>query len=96
MTCIFELLKLSRFVRKKELIQKVVTPILLIHSEEDDLTSPRSAKVVYSGISSEDKDLIILNDSYHMVLYDNEKEYVFNKAVEFLNAHSKQKECVPC
>lgn len=96
MTCIFELLKLSRFVRKKEQLKKVKTPILFIHSEEDDLTSPRSSRVVYEGISSEDKDLIILYDSYHMVLYDNEKEFVFNTAVDFFNSHSRVEECVAC
>lgn len=96
MTCIFELLKLSRFVRKKDSLSKVKTPILFIHSEEDDLTSKKSAYVVYDGISSEDKNIIILNDSYHMVLYDNEKEFVFNTVGEFFNSHSKIKECVPC
>ncbi|MBO6271282.1 alpha/beta fold hydrolase [bacterium] len=96
MTCIFELLKLSRYVRNKNRLSNVTTPILFIHSEEDDLTSPKSAKVIYEGISSSDKDMIILYDSYHMVLYDNEKDFVFNTAGEFFNSHSKIKECVPC
>lgn len=96
MTCIFELLKLSRFVRNKKLMKKIIVPILFIHSEEDDLTSPKSAKVVYGSISSEDKNLIILKDSYHMVLYDNEKDFVFNTVGEFINSHSEIKECVLC
>lgn len=96
MTCIFELLKLSAHVRKYDRLNRIVAPLLLIHSEEDDLTSPKSASIVYENISSQDKNLIILNDSYHMVLYDNEKEFVFNSAVEFLNSHSKLKECVAC
>ena len=49
-----------------------------------------------SFLSSADKELIILEDSYHMVLYDNEKEFVFNKVGEFLNTHSKIKECALC
>lgn len=96
MTCIYELLKLSRFVRSKKLLEQVVAPILFIHSEEDDLTSPKSSKVVFNNISSEDKELIILHDSYHMVLYDNEKEFVFETVGKFLNSHSKIKECVLC
>lgn len=96
MTAIYELLKLSSFVRKD--LKKVVAPILLIHSEEDDLSSPRSVKTVYNKISSEDKNMIILKDSYHMVLYDNEKEFVFNKANDFLTAHSsiESSEAVAC
>lgn len=96
MTCIYELMKLSKIVRKKSFLKKVVCPCLFIHSKEDDLTSPKSAKLVYKNISSEDKNLIILYDSYHMVLYDNEKEYVFKTAGEFLNSHSAIKELVLC
>ena len=85
MTAIYELLKLSKIVRKN--LKSIRAPIILIHSKEDDLTSVKSAKVVYKKISSSDKNLIILYDSYHMVLYDNEKEFVFNKTLEFIENH---------
>ena len=87
MTGFKELLDLSKVVIKN--LRKVISPILIIHSKEDDLTSVKSAEVVYKNISSKDKEYVILYDSYHMVLYDNEKEFVFNKAVEFLNNHVK-------
>ena len=95
MTGFSELLKLSAFVRKD--LSRVVSPILIIHSKEDDLTSLKSAEVVDKNISSKDKEYIVLYDSYHMVLYDNEKEFVFNKVLEFLNLHvpSEIKEEVP-
>ena len=89
MTGIYELLKLSKVVRKQ--LSSMTAPILLIHSEEDDLTSKKSAYVVYNNISSQDKELIILNDSYHMVLYDNEKDFVFNKALGFMNNYVPEK-----
>ena len=85
MTGFYELLKLSSFVRKN--LKEFNIPILLIHSQEDDLTSVKSAEVVYNNIKSFDKEKIILHDSYHMVLYDNEKEFVFNKALEFITNH---------
>ena len=37
----------------------VVSPTLIIHSEEDDLTSPKGAREVYQKISSEDKEHIV-------------------------------------
>ena len=86
MSGIYELLKLSKFVRKS--LKSFSTPILLIHSQEDDLTSVKSANITYKNISSVDKELIILKDSYHMVLYDNEKEFVFDKALKFMNKRS--------
>ena len=90
MSCVYELLELSKVTRKH--MKKVVAPILLIHSKEDDLTSVKSANFVHKNISSENKEMIILNDSYHLVLYDNEKELVFNKSVEFLNSLCKQRQ----
>ncbi len=94
MTGIYELIKLSNETIKK--LPEFNVPILLIHSQHDDLTSVKSAQVVYKKIKSQDKELIILNNSYHMVLYDNEKEFVFNKAIEFLDNHSKIKEEQKC
>jgi len=85
MTGFYELLKLSKMLRKN--LHKVTTPILLFHSKEDDLTSTKSADIVFNKINSKDKEKIILLDSYHMIFYDNEKEMVFNKITEFINSH---------
>ena len=88
MSCIYELLTLSKHTRKN--MKKIDAPILLIHSKEDDLTSIKSAEFVYNNISSKNKKLITLHDSYHLVIYDNEKELVFSKSTEFLNSLCKQ------
>ena len=91
--CAFhELLELSKEVRSR--LEEINVPILIVHSREDDLTSIKSAEEVYKNISSKDKELIILEDSYHMVLYDNEKDFVFRKSLEFLNNHSANKEAL--
>ena len=89
MTAIYELIKLSKIVRKN--LKLITSPILLIHSKDDDLTSVKSANIVYKKISSKDKQLIILYNSYHMILYDNEKEIVFNKILEFIKNHNVEK-----
>lgn len=89
MSCIYELLELSKYTRRD--MSKVTSPLLLIHSEEDDLTSIKSAKFVYENVSSKQKELITLKDSYHLVVYDNEKDLVYNKSVEFLDSLSTRK-----
>lgn len=86
MSCIYELLQISKYTRRE--MNKVTAPILLIHSEEDDLTSTKSSKFVYDNVSSINKELIILTNSYHLVVYDNEKDLVYNKSVEFLDSLS--------
>lgn len=86
LSAIYELLTLSKKVRQN--IKKVFAPILLVHSLEDDLTSTKSAKYVYRNVSSFYKEYMELDDSYHLVLYDNEKEKVYNKTIEFIEALS--------
>ena len=95
MTGFKELLSLSAFVRKN--LKLITSPILLIHSNEDDLTSLKSSDIVYNNISSADKEYVVLYDSYHMVLYDNEKEFVMDEVKKFLSefsAKTLEKECV--
>ena len=87
MTCALELLRLSKHARKN--IKKVKAPTLIVHAQEDDLTSVKSAKCVYKGISSEKKEMVILNNSYHLIVIDNEKEFVAKKSIEFFNSVSK-------
>ena len=82
LNCVDGLLKLSKNVRGN--LKNVSCPILCIHSKYDNLSSIKSAKVVLEGVSSKIKRYIELNDSYHMVLYDNEKEFVMNSVQEFL------------
>lgn len=83
LNCVDALLKLSKNVRQN--LKKVHCPVLCIHSKYDNLSSTKSAKVVLNGISSKIKQYVELNDSYHMVLYDNEKEFVMNTVDEFLS-----------
>ncbi len=90
LSSIYELLLLSKKVRHN--IKKVFAPILIIHSLEDDLTSTKSAKFVFNNISSFYKEYMELKDSYHLVLYDNEKESVYNKTLEFTDALSYQRD----
>lgn len=82
--CVHELLKLSKNVRQN--LKKVSCPILLIHSALDNLTSPESAKVVLKNISSKTKKYIELNNSFHMILYDNEKNFVFESVKIFCDS----------
>ena len=83
MNAIYELLRLSKYTRKY--LDKITSPVLLIHSKHDDLTSIKSAELVFNRISSRKKKMVILKDSYHLIIHDNERENVFKESVEFLN-----------
>jgi carboxylesterase len=71
--------------RVKKELSSVKTPILIIHAKEDDMTSLRNAQYLYGHIGSPKKSLIVLDDSYHMITIDREKDKVAQEAVRFLN-----------
>ena len=86
MTCVYELLEMSKQVRKS--VKNIRQPTLIVHSNRDDLTSLKSADFVYKHSSSEVKDYIILKNSYHLITMDNDKDLAVQKSVEFLNSIS--------
>jgi carboxylesterase len=82
-SCLYQHYLFTKIVKKE--LPLVKTPIIIIYAKEDDMTSPRNAKYVYQNISSSRKSLVILEDSYHMITIDKEKDKVVEEAVNFLN-----------
>jgi len=94
MVNIKELLSISSFVRANA--SNINAPFLLIHSEFDDLTSTKSADFIYKNASSKIKAYLKLNNSYHLIVRDNDKRQVFEKTVEFFNKISRREAIKEC
>lgn len=71
--------------RVKKDLGKVRCPTLIIHAEEDDVATPKSADLVERSIASAISKKIILHDSYHIITLDNEKERVAAETVAFFD-----------
>lgn len=84
---IFQADRLIRQVKGK--LGQVRTPTLIIHAQEDDVASTKSADLVEKNITSPIRKKIILQDSYHIITLDNEKELVANETIDFFNQHSR-------
>lgn len=69
----------------KDEFPNIKAPILIMHAREDDMTSLRNSQIVYDNIGSQDKQLIVLEDSYHMITIDNEKDKVAQALINFFN-----------
>ncbi len=82
MCCLYQHHLLTKVVKKE--LPCVKTPIMLIHAKEDDMTSLKNAQYVYDHIASSDKSLVILDDSYHMVTIDKQKDKVVEEVIKFL------------
>jgi len=69
----------------KEQMPLVKAPIIIIHAKEDDMTSIKNAEFVFNNIGSSDKSLVVLENSYHMITIDKEKNRVASEVSAFLN-----------
>ena len=79
-------LKLINDVKAK--LKNIYCPTLAIHAIEDEICSLKGAEDVIKHISSKRKDLIYLDDSYHLITVDNQKNLVYAETSAFI------KDCV--
>jgi len=69
------------FLRKR--FNKIITPVQIIQARYDDMTSPRNAQFIYDRVSSKKKEIVYLEDSYHVITADQEKDKVAYVMDEF-------------
>lgn len=67
----------------------VRSPILLIHSHNDHTAHPSTAPLVYDSVSSEDKQLVWVDDSYHVITLDRDRDEVYRRTFEFIKERSR-------
>ena len=78
-----------RFVASaKKLLSKVRQPALIIHSREDDYANLNNAIFVQAKLPSA-TDLVILDDSYHMVTLDKQRHVVVERLHAFVERIAK-------
>ncbi|MDA8079032.1 MAG: alpha/beta fold hydrolase [Nitrospiraceae bacterium] len=86
--CIRELFMLIKEVRK--ILPKVEAPALILHALEDDLASIKNADYVESHIGSSDVRKVYIEDSYHMLTLDHQKNLVAEEVINFFRNHSRK------
>lgn len=65
-------------------LKDVKSSALVIHSKKDLIAAPASARYVMKHLGSDNKRLVWLEKSHHLVMYDNEKDVVFSAIKEFV------------
>jgi len=80
-----ELLKLSAIVRPN--LRRITQPVLIIHSRRDH-TCPMRRNVTYllKHLGSRQKRAVILEESFHVITVDSEKDRVVSEVVEFVKS----------
>jgi carboxylesterase len=79
--------QLNRFYRtvRKEL-PSVKVPLIVFSSPEDHVVKPSVSRYVLRNAGSPEKELITLNNSYHVATLDNDAEIIFQRVLEFANS----------
>lgn len=84
--CVADLLRARDLIRlTRRSLGDVTVPTLLIHAREDECATPRSAYELASQVSATCTRVVLLNDSYHMISIDREKETVLSEMRQFLS-----------
>ena len=72
----------------KKSLSRITAPAIIIHAEEDEVTSPRSARYIAANIGSKTVETVMLHNCYHMITVDNEREQVAADTIRFFNKYT--------
>lgn len=70
--------------RVRAALPKVTAPTIIIQAQEDDFTGPKNSQLVYDMIASSDKRLILLDDCYHVITVDKQRNAVAEAMINFV------------
>jgi carboxylesterase len=79
---VWELEKLLREMRKG--LNRVTAPALLIYSKSDHTVTLPNSRSIYEGLSSGQKELVILEESNHNITIHTEHRLVFQTVSNFI------------
>lgn len=77
-----QLSKLQNLVRKN--LSAVRQPTLIFHGKLDQRIAPECSQFIYEKISAKKKELILLERSGHTLLLDLERDFIYQKSLEFI------------
>lgn len=70
-------------------LPEITAPAKIFHSTRDRTIPSENAEIIWQKIRSEDKEKVILNESYHLLTLDVEREKVQQESLSFIRKHSK-------
>ncbi len=86
LTGVYQSERLMKTVRRN--LHKITVPTLVMHAVEDDLASPRNADIIARSVSSSEVKKVLLENCYHIITMDFEKERVAQETLEFVSRQS--------
>jgi carboxylesterase len=72
----------------RESLSRVSVPLLLMQGAMDRTIPPSSAQYFYDHVGSQDKEIVLFQNSGHAITVDSERRMVWQRAYEFILEHS--------
>lgn len=66
--------RMIRHVRAR--LHELTCPILMIHAREDEISTLAGVTRLFDALPRADKELVVLEDSYHMITIDNARQRI--------------------
>lgn len=63
---------------------KVTVPTLILSSTVDNVVPPENSQIIYEQIQSDIKEIVSLEESYHVATLDNDKELIAESCISFI------------
>jgi len=77
-----ELHALMKLTRRD--LAKITEPILVFTSREDHVVPPANGAFIMEHVSSQDKEQVWLENSYHVATIDHDRQLIIDRCVEFI------------
>jgi carboxylesterase len=70
-----------------DLLPTITTPALILQSTEDHVVPPENGPHILEKLGSEDKELVWLENSYHVATLDNDVDLINERTIRFIREH---------
>jgi len=83
-TLLHQLELLVKYLNRR--LKNIDTPVQLIQARDDDMTSIKNSQFIYNRIASPTKEVVLLEDSYHVITADQQREQVADEIARFFGS----------
>jgi carboxylesterase len=84
-SCMYQNHLLAKYVTS--ILGKITHPIQLLQAKDDDVTSPKNSYFIYDRVASKEKEVFLFEDSYHIIIADQERDKVAKKTAAFFDKY---------